>query len=251
MARRTASPARHPRTSHYFDQGSNIFSPFGGLSQAGLVDVRVYRYFLVEPGAAGARVLASYDDGAPALVETRHGAGRVILFTSSVAREWSDWPIRASFVPALQQIAKELAGVTQEKPDSATVVGQPHMLRTVPGKTPLVALSPAGVELPAEVGAAGAQVAAPPEVGLYRVRAREGQGKAVEAPELAFSVLYDPKESDTARLDRSEVAARYGSAALGKRGGGAGDTAPRTPFWTELLAAAAVAFLLEGVLLRR
>jgi hypothetical protein len=234
----------------HFDQASSIFSPFGGLSQAGLVDVRVYRYFLVDPGAAGVHVLASYDDGAPALVESRYGAGRVILFTSSVAREWSDWPIRASFVPALQQIAKELAGVTPEKPEPATVVGRPHKVRA-PGETPVTALSPSGLELPVEVGPTGYQVPAPPEVGLYRVRAREGQGKPTEAPELAFSVLYDSKESDTTRLDRAELAARYGSATLGKRSGAAGDTAPKTPLWTELLAAAAVVFLLEGILLRR
>jgi hypothetical protein len=235
----------------HFDQTSPIFSPFGGLSQAALVDVRIYRYFLVDPGAAGVRVLASYDDGAPALVEGRHGAGRVILFTSSVAREWSDWPIRASFVPALQQIAKELAGVTQEKPDAATVVGLPHLLRPVAGKTPVAAISPSGAELPIETGPTGDRVLAPPEVGLYRVRARDGQGKVAESPELAFAVVYDPKESDTTRLDRTELAARYGSAALGKHSGGPGGDAPKTPLWTELLACAAVAFLLEGILLRR
>ncbi len=235
----------------HFDATSAIFSPFGGLSQAGLLDVRVYRYFLVDPGAAGAQVLASYDDGAPALVESRHGAGRVILFTSSVAREWSDWPIRSSYVPALQQIAKELAGVTQEKPETASVVGVPHKLRSVAGKTAVMALAPSGLELPVEVTPTGAQVRTPPEAGLYRVRARDGQGKVAEAPELAFSVIFDPKESDTTQLARTELAARYGSAALGKREAGAGDTAPKTPIWTELLACVAVAFLLEGVLLRR
>jgi hypothetical protein len=243
---------RTPAHFAHFERASAIFSPFGGVSEAGLLDVRIYRYFLVDPsGASGAHVLASYDDGAPALVEAKRGAGRVILFTSSVAREWSDWPIRTSFVPTLQQIAKYLAGVTQERPEPATIVGRPHPLRPVAGKTAVTVVSPSGAELPVESGTAGETVAAPPEVGLYRVRSREGRGPVTDSLEQAFAVVYDPSESDTTRLDRSELAARYGRATLGKRGGESGELAAKTPLWTELLACAAVAFLLEGVLLRR
>ena len=60
-------------------------------------------------------MLAAYDDGAPALVEARRGRGRVMLYTSTVDREWSDWTIRTSFLPAMQRFAAWLAGALDER----------------------------------------------------------------------------------------------------------------------------------------
>jgi hypothetical protein len=231
------------------DQSSPIFSLFGPAVSASLLDVRIYRYFLVDPQGSTARVLASYDDGAPALIEGRSGSGRILLFTSSVAREWSDWPIRASFVPALQQIAKVLSGTAEQRADPATVIGHRRVLSVVSGKRPVSVVAPSGVELPLEMTSAEASVALPTEVGIYHVQVR-GQGGAVtDAPELAFPVVFDSRESDLARLEPQELAARLGASV--SRPGNAAEGSRRTPLWTGLLAAATVAFLLEGLLLRR
>ncbi|HVO20296.1 MAG TPA: BatA domain-containing protein, partial [Anaeromyxobacter sp.] len=87
-------------------------SVFTGEAREGLLGTRTYRYLLLRPlrAAPPAHVLAAFDDGAPALVESRRGKGRVLLFSSSVDRDWTDWPIRTSFLPALQRFAAWLAG---------------------------------------------------------------------------------------------------------------------------------------------
>ncbi|WNZ61400.1 hypothetical protein QEG98_36920 [Myxococcus sp. MxC21-1] len=56
-----------------------LFSPFTGQAEEGLVGARFYKYMLLEadsPGAAGAsQVLATYEDGAPAVAVARKGKG--------------------------------------------------------------------------------------------------------------------------------------------------------------------------------
>ena len=61
--------------------------------------MRINRYALLDAeGPLPMHVLASYDDGAPALVESPVGQGRVLLFTSSASAAWNDWPLRPSFL---------------------------------------------------------------------------------------------------------------------------------------------------------
>ncbi|HZF31778.1 MAG TPA: BatA and WFA domain-containing protein [Gammaproteobacteria bacterium] len=67
------------------------------------------RYLGVEPGADD-RVLIRLDDGSPLLLERTLGAGRVLLFTSSLDREWNDLPVQPVFVPFLAGLANDLLG---------------------------------------------------------------------------------------------------------------------------------------------
>ena len=60
--------------------------------------------------AAEDTVLARYSDGAPALIERVHGAGRILAFTSSTARDWSDLAIDPAFVPLLLESLSYLTG---------------------------------------------------------------------------------------------------------------------------------------------
>jgi hypothetical protein len=78
----------------------------------GLDDLRTAkftRYLAVEP-AADDRVLMRLDDGAPLLIERGLGAGRVLLFTSSLDREWNDLPVQPVFVPFIAGVANHLLG---------------------------------------------------------------------------------------------------------------------------------------------
>jgi hypothetical protein len=59
--------------------------------------------------ATGWQVLARFNDGAPALLERRLGAGRVVFFSSDVNRRWNDLPLQTAFVPFLHEIARYLA----------------------------------------------------------------------------------------------------------------------------------------------
>lgn len=85
---------------------------FTGEAREGLSGARFTRYMLTRPAGRGEppAVLAAFDDGAPALVEARRGKGRVLLYTSTVDREWTDWPLRTSFLPAMQRLAGWLSG---------------------------------------------------------------------------------------------------------------------------------------------
>jgi hypothetical protein len=65
----------------------------------------------IEPRLVGeSRVLLRYSDGLPALLERRVGAGRVVLFTSSIDDDWTDFPLRAVYVPLMHQFARSLSG---------------------------------------------------------------------------------------------------------------------------------------------
>jgi hypothetical protein len=67
------------------------------------------RYLTVEPGTDD-RVLMRLADGTPLLLERAVGAGRVLLFTSTLDREWNDLPVQPAFVPLMAGIANHLLG---------------------------------------------------------------------------------------------------------------------------------------------
>ncbi len=57
------------------------------------------------------RVLARWDgpERRPAIVEKRHGKGRVLLFTVTADKAWSDWPTDPSYVLTVREAAQRLA----------------------------------------------------------------------------------------------------------------------------------------------
>jgi hypothetical protein len=236
---------------------------FTGEAREGLLGTRVFRYVLTRPADArkgdAPRVIAAFDDGAPALVEARRGQGRVVLFTSTADRDWTDWPIRTSFLPAMQRIAAWLAGGLEERRDPPALVGVRRMVRAEERQRIAALVGPDGRErrlrdlesAGAEVQDGGASAAFTPRLpGLWQVRVQEGSGERLE-PKLAFAVWADPRESDTRRLDPQELTAWFGGASHARIEGEASAAAGRhqIPLWTVLLALALVAFLAEGALL--
>ncbi len=229
------------------DYASPIFAAFTGAVRDGLLEAQFYRYVLVEPPPADVRVLAAYDDGSPAILSTHRGAGQVILFTSSVAREWTDWPIRVSFVPVLQQIVLALAGIGESKPRPPDLVGTTHVFppTDVP---PSSVISPGGAEMAvSQLTSGGASVGPLIELGVYRTK-QKGPAAAEPSASLDFAATFDPRESDTRRLEQAELAARYG-AKVSSEGGIVDGERRKVPLWTELLAAAALLLLAESLLL--
>ncbi len=86
-----------------------IFAPFKEPNHGDFGKARFYRFFQAVP-TANATVIASYDDGSPALFEKSYGnLGRVLCFTSTIDREWNDLPIRAVYLPFLHEAIKYLA----------------------------------------------------------------------------------------------------------------------------------------------
>jgi hypothetical protein len=243
------------------DEAHPALSVFTGEAREGLLGARFQRYVLTRPPRKGEApsVLAAYDDGAPALVVARRGRGRVLLFTSSVDRDWNDWPIRTSFLPAMQRFAAWLSGALEDRRDLPTVVGAPRLLRPGEGRTLRGLVGPDGHAWSrAELEAAGLEAAeggaaltfTPRRPGLWRVKVQERGTERLE-PSLDFAVVPDPRESDTRRLQPGELTAWLGGeahATVDGQGGAAADR-PGVPLWSWLLAAAVVLLLAEGLLL--
>jgi len=190
---------------------------FTGAAREGFEGVRTWKYMLLKPvekKGAGERVLVSYDDGAPALVEARRGQGRVMLYTSTADRSWSDWTIRTSFLPAVQRIAAWLSGGLEERRDAPSVVNAPRALSPGENQRLEAVVAPDGRETPPSAlqrNAAGAATFVPDRPGLWQVKVEE-RGQTRLDPRLAFAVLPDPRESDTTRLDPQELTAYFGGA---------------------------------------
>jgi hypothetical protein len=235
-------PARFSR----IDFAHPAFALFEGASE-GFDSARIYRYVLLQPDPKqDEHVLASFDDGSPALVEARRGHGRVVLYTSSVDRDWTDWPIRTSFLPAIQQLTAYLAGGLDEKPPASALVGDVRAL-AIPEKAALSEVKgPDGKSV--RVGDEGVPVERP---GHYLVTLSENGGTR-DAAELAFAAVLDPRASDTTRLTANELSEHFGGEAHASVAGDAEGALPKsgTPLWTWLLVAALLAFVAEGVLVR-
>jgi hypothetical protein len=92
-----------------------LFEPFRDPQHGDLRRLSFDAYTRIDP-AADARVLASFRDGAPALVDRTVGRGRVLWFTSAASRGWSDWPRSRLFVPLVHQMLLDLAGLTGSGP---------------------------------------------------------------------------------------------------------------------------------------
>jgi hypothetical protein len=249
------------------DYSHPALSIFAGSAREGLEGTHTWRYMLLKPAPEGrahrgeggaeagrkggaADVLMAFDDGAPALVEARRGRGRVLLFTSTVDREWSDWAIRTSFLPALQRFAAWLAGALEERRDAPGQVGVPRVLALSEGQKAVALVGPDGREHPLRPGPGGAAPAAVPDrPGLWQVKVEEGGQEHLD-PRLAFAALPDAREADTTRLDPQELTAWFGGsghARLAEQGAPRGDR--HVPLWSILLAAAVALFLAEGALL--
>ncbi|GAC1341037.1 MAG: BatA domain-containing protein [Myxococcales bacterium] len=245
-----------------------LFRVFTAADREGLQATRAYRYALLRPDpGSGSSAIASFDDGAPALVASRLGAGRVLLCTTGASMAWTDWPIRASFLPVLQQAVAWLAGALEEKGSAPSQVGDERALVPPAGSTVAAVLGPSGKELPlrrdpatargapeAAGGPPGAVRVAVDAPGIYRVRiAGPGPQAPREDPALAFAARLDPKESDLRRVDQAELKAHLGGAGSAQVAASAREAqGPRgTPLWSGLLLLGVLALVGEGVLTRR
>ena len=257
-AAQRGAPGAAERAARFADVAWDhpAFSIFTGLAREGLESVRTFRYVLLKPaervkgGEARERVLMRYDDGSPALVEARRGRGRVLLYASAVDREWSDWTIRTSFLPSMQRFAAWLAGGLEERRDGPTVVYAARPLAAGEGQRIVALVGPDGRERPPPQPAKGARPAfVPDRPGLWQVKVEEAGAVRID-PRLAFAVLPDPRESDTTRLDPTELTAWFGGAVHARVAGDrpAGGEGRSVPLWSLLLALAVAAFLAEGLL---
>lgn len=227
-----------------------LFTPFTGRAEEGLVGARFYRYMLLEadgqtaPGAS--EVLATYEDGAPAVAVARRGKGRVALFTSTVDRDWSDFAIRTSFLPLMQRFTAYLTGSLEEREELRTRVGEALALHPEGGQKVGGVRAPSGAEVPVKAQPDGSVVVGPmAEPGVHTVAGADGK----PLPALTFAATLDPNESDLSRIPQESLAAHFGEETV--KASSSDAERPNVPLWTWLILAACMAFFFEGTLLRK
>jgi hypothetical protein len=266
------------------DYGHPIFEPFASPRSGDLTAARFYRTRLVEP-AESARVLARFDDGAPALVERRHGRGRVLLWASSFDAFWNDLALQPVFLPFVHRLARHAAGHAESRPSytvgqALDVDGLSEKGRAQATATgAMVVRTPSGRRI--EVGAGGAEGADAAEAadggtateaggraggtgggaarlielaeqGFYEIR----EGERGDGAARVVAVNLDLAESDLARLDAEELVAAAttpGTAATAEETAelGPAERERQQRWWWYLLAGALGLLAVEPVLANR
>jgi hypothetical protein len=79
-----------------------------------------YRYFKVEGPSRNLLTLTSQD---PLLAEADVGKSKLFIFTSSANLDWNDLPLKAAFLPLLQGLLKETAGLSRDSLPAGSRVG--------------------------------------------------------------------------------------------------------------------------------
>ena len=87
-----------------------LMRAFNDPQHGDLMSLTFGGYTPLEP-AAGAEVIATFNDGSPAIVEQSVGAGRVLWFASACDLGWGDWVRTALYVPLVHQMLGRLTGV--------------------------------------------------------------------------------------------------------------------------------------------
>src|SRR6185503_5186963 len=95
--------------------------PFRAPRSGDFSSARFYRYRSLAP-IDPARPLARFDDGAVALAERRLGAGRVVVWASTLDTFWNDLAIKPVFLPFVHGLVKYLG--QHVDPPSWMTVGQ-------------------------------------------------------------------------------------------------------------------------------
>jgi len=229
-----------------FDAGHPIFGIFSARA-AGLREASFWKLFLVEleGGSAEPRTLAHFTSGAPALIEASLGEGRLLLWASTIDRDWNDLPIHPAYLPLVQQMARHLARSPVEERESQTIVGRERVIPFAEGDHRVEVLAPSGRRTTFE----GARLRGRTEVtftdvtepGFYEV-SLAGAPDAVR-PAAAFVANLDPRGSDTTRVADAELHAG-GTGASGLASG----ARRRVELW-HALAAALLLFLFSEALL--
>lgn len=198
-----------------FDWTHPVLHDLGAGAEASLRQSRTAQYFNLDTGAGTqGRVLLGFDNGAPALIEQRRvGAGRIMLWTTSIDVDLTDLPLRTAFVPLMQKSARYLGDALGQSPKTAVTVGQSVTL-TLPEHAASVQLTgPDGQLLQAQatsaVGQAVATLGPLDAAGLWTAEVRVGS-ETSRAPELDAMVNADLTESDYKQTTPEAVARALG-----------------------------------------
>lgn len=186
------------------DAGHPAFNIFADDGNGDPGRAQIFEFFQIRPNPT-ALLLARMSHGLPGIVEEKRGRGRSMLITFSADTSWTNWPIRATWLPFLHQTliamitANELAigTIRPGMPVSATVTGEEAR--------DLMLKQPDGTQLKLSVqtatqGLVHFNTRDTNQTGYYQILA-EG-GKRILS---AFAVNSPPEESRLARINLRRI----------------------------------------------
>ncbi len=118
-----AAQSLEERKLAYFDhykENHMIFSflkyTFGNLKLSSLGQAQIKEYMLFDPVTNDlSKSLIDLNEGVPILIERSIGAGKSMIYGSSIDLQWGDLPLKPDFVPLVQNIMKNLAQSKQNQ----------------------------------------------------------------------------------------------------------------------------------------
>ena len=186
----------------YLDYSHPIFEVFKAPRSGDFSAAHVFRYRALQT-APGDRVLARFDDGAIAAAEKKIGAGRVVVWTSTLDDSWTDIGVKPIFLPLVHQLVRYLA--QYEQPASWYTVGQVlDLTARAKSRADRIVVTPSGERIAqSSLGEGTEGLLELSEQGPYEIRAT---GATNGRPET-IAVNLDPAESDLSAIDPSELVA--------------------------------------------
>jgi hypothetical protein len=194
------------------DYAHPIFEIFNSPRGGDFSTARFYRYRTLTP-QTGASVVARFDDGSPALVERADGAGRIVMWASSLDAYWTNLPLQPVFLPFVHQLGAHVGRYAD--PRSAFMAGDVLDLsrhgelterflsgRAADSAAELVLESPSGARQRVTAAAAN-HLATLSDQGFYELRGRDtpaGSGRPI-------AVNVAPGEMNLAHMDPAEIGA--------------------------------------------
>jgi hypothetical protein len=188
-----------PGSLGFLDYSHQVFELFKAPRSGDFSAAHVFRYRAIDATLPTDRVLARYDDGGIAAVERKVGAGRVILWSSTLDDSFTDIGVKPVFLPLVHQLVRYLA--QYEQPSSWYTVGQVlDVAQRAKGRTDRIVVTPTGARIAQQNGKALVELS---EQGVYEMRSPAATNVRAEA----IAVNIDPVESDLAPLDPRELVA--------------------------------------------
>jgi hypothetical protein len=220
-----------------------LFAPFRDAPEA-LRSTRVWRYARLDAKPT-ADVLARFDDGVPAVMETRLGEGRAVTISLPLDNRGGDFPLQPTFLPFVRQLMLHTSG--RDATPLWHLTGESWI---VPTSIPdAVVTTPTGALLRPRADSSGNAVPLL-DGGLYTAYRERATGE----PAAVLAVNVAPSESELTPIDTTELL-------LGVRTAAAPDSARasnavespeelerRQNPWRVLLMIAAAVLLLETIL---
>ncbi len=200
-----------------------VFEVFRGPRTGDLTGVRFFRAraHTVEESDS-IRVIARFDDGSPALTEQRVGAGRVLVWTSTLDAFWTDLALQPVFLPLAHQLVRYASGRSDavaafttgqvlDVSDSRAMetAGLGEVADALAAEQDRIAFAPSGSTRNLGGATAGSEdrFLTLTEAGFYEIR----PPGADDVRPVAVAVNVERAEADIAGLDPEEFAATLGS----------------------------------------